>query len=315
MYRNPKDPFIQPINVLLNNGGLGDYIAQLPVISYTAKQYPHTEIHLWVPDFFVELAEHLLHGQRIKSINPYSKIQEAKEYPAFVTKSQGHTTMKTSATDHAARMLLDHDLSTREKNYPILRISEINPVIAVPTPYVVITTGYTSKTRELGANVINQLSDYICGKGYFPVYLGNDSSDLGNGYKITGQFDATVDYSKGLDLRNRTTLLQAGHVMAYATAVVGLDNGLLHLAACNPETNIIGAFTTVDPFTRMPIRNDIQGYRYKVVRPNLTLGCRFCQTNMNFMPNHDFRKCFYDDYECTKQITAAKFIEHLEVLL
>ncbi len=313
-YREPRDPPIIPVNILLDNGGLGDQIARVPVIKYMLKNYSHIEIHLWVPDYFFPLAEHFFGGDKIKLIKTFSKFSEAKPYASFSSQSTSHTTMKTHLTVHGFRQLLDIDVSDIEKEYPLLRTHQITPVENLPARYVVITTGYTSKTRELISQTTNELADYIISKGYVPVFLGNDNAQLGNGAIISGQFDAGVDYTKGLDLRNKTTLLQAGHVMAHATAVVGLDNGLLHLAACT-DAYIIGAFTTVKPETRIPYRRGSQSYKYDFVVPDYSLKCKFCQTNMSFMPMHDFRTCFYDDYECTKQITASKFTNYLEGVL
>jgi ADP-heptose:LPS heptosyltransferase len=117
-----------------------------------------------------------------------------------------------------------------------------------------------------------------------------------------------------LYIREKTTLIEAGNIIAGAQVICGLDNGLLHLAGCT-DTPIVAAYTTVRPEHRLPYRHGSLGSGCYVVEPDEDLACRFCQSNMDFEFTHDFRDCFYKDFKCTKQITADKFIRKLDELL
>ncbi len=108
--------------------------------------------------------------------------------------------------------------------------------------------------------------------------------------------------------------------MSKAKAVVGVDNGLLHVAGCTGVA-IVGGFTTVRPEIRMPIRHNILGWNYHAVIPDKSLDCSFCQQDTNFLYGHDYRKCWYKEKKerteilCIKQLTADKFKTILESIL
>ena len=98
--------------------------------------------------------------------------------------------------------------------------------------------------------------------------------------------------------------------MGGAEVVVGLDNGLLHLAACTP-VKIVAGYTTVKPAHRMPYRVGELGYKVWPVVPDLALKCRYCQSKAGFVYKFDFRSCYYGDYECTINLSADKYIKKI----
>lgn len=137
-------------------------------------------------------------------------------------------------------------------------------------------------------------------------------------HTIKGSFP-DINGVLGLDLIDKTTVLQAANIMSGALAVVGVDNGLLHLAGCS-KVPIVAGFTTVSPDIRLPYRDGVLGKDCYVVTPPATLACRFCQQGTNFLYGHDYRNCLYKndsalDRLCTKSITADRFIHHLEIIL
>jgi ADP-heptose:LPS heptosyltransferase len=100
--------------------------------------------------------------------------------------------------------------------------------------------------------------------------------------------------------------------MARAAATLGLDNGLLHLAACGPAPVVFG-LTTADPRHRTPPRSE--GERTIVLTPPESLTCRFCQSRMRFLVGHNFDRCIYEDYACTKTLTGELYLRALDVVL
>ncbi len=131
---------------------------------------------------------------------------------------------------------------------------------------------------------------------------------------ITGNFKA--DYTKGINLIDKTSLFEAHSIMANSAAVLGLDNGLLHLACMSSTAKLVYGFTTVEPRHRLPYRNDIQGYNCLVVMPTKEeLSCIGCQSNMNFAnTTHCFTTCFYKDNACLSLMTSDKWISKLQEL-
>ena len=59
-------------------------------------------------------------------------------------------------------------------------------------------------------------------KNILPVFLGKSHLDLNEDY----------DLSEGVDFIGRTLLFDALRIIDCAEMVIGIDNGLLHLAAC-----------------------------------------------------------------------------------
>jgi ADP-heptose:LPS heptosyltransferase len=117
-----------------------------------------------------------------------------------------------------------------------------------------------------------------------------------------------------MDLTNQTSLLEAGGLLAKAHLVLGVDNGLLHLAACS-DVPILAGFTTVEPWLRTPVRQGVDAKDYWTLEPPEELDCRFCQSSWNFMGDWRFTKCFYGDLACVKSLSAERWIERLEEIL
>lgn len=300
----------------------GDHIARLSAIEYIRKTQPHCVIHLWVPDFFYPLAKHLSDPSLI--IKPFSKGDREfnKELPGRKTSSVSHDTLKTHLVDHTFHVLANSMGPIEDKNYLKLKPTKIDvSKFDLPEKYVVVTTGFTAAVREFTPQSVNEVVLYIKSKGYEVVFLGSVKADVGAYDKaIIGNFNTEIDYSQGLNLVNTTSLLEAGKIIAQAKTIVGVDNGLLHLAGTT-DIPIVAGFTTVKPEHRAPYRNNELGWNFFPVVPPESLACRFCQSNWDFVYNHDFRNCYYKEkkldteIKCTKSLTSDLFIAQLEKIL
>ncbi len=309
-------PKTKYVNCILMNGGVGDHMASLVAINYIMKQYTWIKLLIYMPDFLVEFARHVLpYGS---NVIPYSEMEKKydNKKTTITTKWDGITSpMKTSLLDYAFSKLCDEKPSIFYQNYLKIRPDEINTSdIPLPDKYVVITAGYTAEVREFKAKYINNISNYIQSKKYEVVFLGQTKTSTGGKFVIEGKFNEEIDFTNTLNYIDQTTLLQAAKIMGNAKAVIGVDNGLLHVAACTDVT-IIGGFTTVTPDIRLPVRHDTLGWNYLTVEPDKDLGCRFCQVKTNFLYGHNYIKCIYKDNLCTDQMTDTKFINHLETIL
>lgn len=309
MERNNPPPK-EPVNIILNGGGLGDHIAALPVIKFAAKT---ADLTVYVPDYLVEFSRKVLKGIRIHSFKEYAKRN--KSYHTVETLWKEHTSLRTHLTDYAATMILDKQLDPEEKNYLEFPVDDINlKKFKLPKDYVVLTPGFTSSTRELLPKIVNEISDHIISKNLAVVFLGSEQALDEKEQKYRGNFNNQVDYSKGVNLINKTSINEACAIMGKAKIVVGLDNGLLHLAACT-DVPIVGGFTTVEPKYRLPYRLNGLGWNYYVVIPPESLDCRFCQSKWTFVFEHNFTNCYYEDLKCVKQATSKDYIDQLEKIL
>ncbi len=316
-FRDQKDAPVIEINVGFTEGGLGDCIARTPAITWLARNNPQITFHHWVPDYYLELAEHFATpypNLRVRSISEFATTGNPDLGAVQSKTDDRHTSLRSHMTDHAFHTYANTDqVLPRDKDYPRLRPNELPPSGLVK-PYVVITTGVTAAVRGWPAQAINEVAQFIQGGGRDVVWLGKTSNDMGQGTRIKAKFNKEVDYEIGLDFRNRTGLLQTARILAEAVAVVGVDNGLLHLAGCS-DVPIVAGFTTVDPLTRLPYRDGKLGYNCYTVAPDPELGCRYCQTRMQFVYDFDFRGCFYKDTKCVGQMTGQKFIRELKTVL
>jgi ADP-heptose:LPS heptosyltransferase len=230
--------------------------------------------------------------------------------PARATDESWHSTLRTHLVDHAFHTLCDVTPTIKDKSYLQLPDNYNIHKLNVPPKYIVITTGSTVPVREWPAAQVNSVINWIRQQGLRIVFLGKQhvSKD------IIGHFDAKINYHLGINLIDKTTLLEAHAIMSNAVAVIGLDNGLLHLAACS-SVPIVAGYTTVSPKYRLPYRNNKLGWNCFAVEPDKDLDCRFCQSSCIINYEQDFRRCFHADYLCTKQLESKKWIRALKKAL
>lgn len=316
MYRDIKRLDKKHYNFVFHQGGLGDLISHLPVIKYALDNHPQIIIHMWCHDYGVELAKKCFkkYGQRI-IIRGLSEQQKKFNQTFYARSPYLHkiSNLACHLVDHGFYTLLNKQVENRYKNYIQLEPIDISK-FKLPEKYVVVTTGYTSDTRQWLPEYVKEVSDYIIQKGYTPVYLGKSYTQATQTEGIKGSFKA--DYSNGINLIDKTNLFEAHSIMDGSVAVLGLDNGLCHLAAMSKAKIVIG-FTTVDPLHRLPYRDGIMGKDCYVVTPTKEeLACIHCQSNHNFADqSHDFRFCFYKDYKCLQLLNSEKWIQQLEKIL
>lgn len=307
------------VNVLFDDGGAGDCVARLPAVKYIYDNHPHVKVSLWVPDFFYDYAKNAL--RHTKSRILISKWSDGPKhfvsgFPAksfrnstvnnlglHMTEHAFYTICGTTPTDKNAYNYLSLDLSDTD-------ISRFN----LPQNYVVVSTGFTAEVRQFLPQYINEITQYLLSRNVTPVFLGKRETPSGLSHVIEGNFNTEIDYTCGIDLIDKTTLFEATKVLANAKAVIGLDNGILHLAGAT-DVPIIGGYTTVNPEHRMPYRNGELGYKYHPVVPPTSLACRFCQSNWQFTFAHNFTSCYYKTTDCVKQLTSNLYIQELDKIL
>lgn len=310
---------------LAETGGLGDNIARLPAIKWFEHNHPYVSLNVIVPDYFKELAQFLLPENEKRK---YFSVSEINGRPTGVpspidlslpmrsVKGEGfHTTMSTHLTDHAFHMLCDTSVEYEaQKHYmqPYLSsqafLNILNKFsIDYMDNYVILTTGCTAPVREWPAQQVNAVARYLVDKGYKVIFLGTKIALTGGKHNINAQFSEEIDFSLGLDLRERTTLIEALYIIDGAMAIVGLDNGLLHLAGCT-AVPIVAGFTNVRPELRKPYRPNGE---FRAVTSSV---CKNCQNSCNFVVGFDFRYCYYN-LKCNELIGTQKYIDALKEIL
>ncbi len=313
-------PKTKTINLMLLDGGLGDHIGSLVAVDYILKKYKHVKPIIWVPDYLKELSIYLLPPEaEVFSISEVRGKYEPTR-PTKTTKWDGITSpMKIHTVDYAFLKLCDENPSIFHKNY--LRFKETPMTHLIPNQnreYVVITTGYTAEVKEFKPKAINEIARYLVSKNILPVFLGQKQTKTGGQHIIEGKFSEEIDFSLGLNLIDKTSLIEAGNIISRAKAIVGVDNGLIHLAGCT-DTPIVAGYTIVTPLTKMPIRHNTIGHGVYPITPGLE--CQGCQVKTNFLYGHDYKKCYLKEAKvtesivCVTKLTSDKFIPYLDHIL
>lgn len=303
------------VNILIADGGAGDLICSLVATHYNITHYPNVQFLVWVPDYLLSLTKHLLpKGISIRNFTD-AKTKYNASLPGVSTKwSSFHTPMRTHPVDYGFHMLSDrHVYNLNEKNYLSIRPEEINLFkYHLPEKYVVLCAAAAEKVKEMPVDTMNQLIDYVIEKGYVPVFLGRTKSETGvKNLNIVAK-PLEINYNKGINLLDKTDLLEAAGIMNNAKCVIGMDGGLIHVAGCT-NTNIVSAYTIASPEHLAPIRNGSQSYKFWAVEPDNVLN-KYYQTNNNFNYGQDYRK-FPGWEKVVETITAEKFINILENIL
>jgi ADP-heptose:LPS heptosyltransferase len=311
----------QKINIYLNSGGLGDRIAAMPAIIYCLKNFQNMSCDIITPDYFVPLARHFLRGYEERAaVLPMSTMAVTLDQtiPSVVMHNNYVTSLRRHLVDLAFDIINDTcDVPVIHKNYPKVRLDDIDTVKLFPftRKYVVLTPGYTAPVRALPAKTWNRIAKWIQKRGILPVWIGAKASTVSGGpLDPPSQFVDGIDYNLGIDLRDKTTLLEAAKLMALSEVVVGVDNGLIHLAACS-DVKIIAGYTSVDPKTRLPYRKNQMGTDCYVIEPPDFIECKFRQSRSHFDYDTDYRTCPCGGADCVESLTAEKFIKELEKII
>lgn len=297
----------------------GDLLCALVAIDFNIRTYENAQFLVWVPDYMVEFCKHVL--PRATSVRSYTdaKTLYNETLPGTSTAWVGfHSPMRTHPVDYGFHVLSDRHIDDyNQKNYLKINSSKIKIFkYQLPEKYVVMACAATTPAKEMPVATMNQIIDYVISKGYTPVFLGKTVAETGvdNIQLKAKEFD--INYSKGINLLNKTTLLDSAGIISNAKVMIGMDGGLIHLAGFT-EVPIVVGYTFINPNHNVPIRHGQLGWNCFTVVPEESLACRFCQTNTNFIYDLDYRDCMLktDKYKCSKQMLPDQFIKHLDNIL
>lgn len=293
------------INFVLANGGIGDLVCYLKALKWVEAHWPHVEKVLHTFPFFMETAKHYLdntwefketvgtmvtripYGETVLFPDVYGRINLAGTHPldfGFLWFTNNNT--PPDGWDA----------------YPEFNLSKIqNKTGMLPNTYAVMTPGAMVSVRQMPPNTFNEIVNHLLNIDLIPVFIGDS--------KISGNYGAHFSdkyHYDGLDLRDKTTILEAMKVMSEASVVIGIDNGLLHAAACT-DVPVVFGYTVASPKHRAPRRSINVLYN---IEPDIA--CKSCQSNIRYI-NKDLQGvCMYSDNACLDDLTPEKFINGIE---
>lgn len=286
---------------IFRRGGLGDYINFMSTMFFIADSYPQIYGLLYVSKPFYDVAKFLMEDVNNWEVRDRATLKDLNE-TAFIN-DIGPDKIPINATGcHLMDLgaIYFAGLSYLPKEYRFLPRIEYKSGKdwGLPKRYAVFTPGYTAKSRRVKPEYYNELTKYCETQGITPVHLGKanfSQSEVakGQGYKATIQED--FDLTIGVDLTEKTTLLEAIEIMGHAQFVLGLDNGLLHFAGCTSVPIIFGH--NIASVEHRAIRRP-EGDTVNIEIPREALSCIGCQSYMRYTGGHHHNLCFYGHYAC-----------------
>lgn len=289
---------VTPVNYVLTAAGVGDYIYYAAALLWLARNQPWTLGKIHCCNFMVPFLRYFFtpYGWLVEgaddgnSLNaemllraPNMEIDGVNRFPQLLTPIHTHL------LDLAFAYFCDRPTAPPDAYLPYLTFppEKAHPAVhKLRGKYVVFTPGVMTPSRETSGRHWNPVIAHVVAKGLTPVFLGRRL--IAKGLQAT--FPEDIRYDLGLDLRDQTMLLEAAATMQHARCVVGLDNGLLHLAACTSASIIFG-YNIAGPEHRRPRRN--WGRLLDIILTKQELACAHCQSNMNLSGTHSYHNCYY----------------------
>lgn len=173
--------------------------------------------------------------------------------------------------------------------------------------YVVIGVGYVHKSRRLPVKAYKEIVKYLTGLKYNIVLLGSSRSPSS---KQPVNFE---EHPKDgcIDLINMTSISESVAIMRGAQCVIGVDSGLIYLAALT-ETPIVCGFTFVDSFYRAPYRRNIKGWKFYPVEPRGE--CKYCSNDLAMFGTEFDNNCPKGEgFSCAATLAGEDFIEAIKL--
>lgn len=298
-----------PVCYSLNSISMGDVIAAAPAIKYAIETFhKNNEYHILVKPYYYDLFNYFIPMAKISDQGqPYSyKVPWQVKYLNTPRSTNARTTsMNMHLSTFASIQLLNRLIPEEQLHYLPLPKVDISHFGIDFSNAVLIVVTFRDEVRKIPFETVAGISEWVLDKGLTPVYIGRiDSSALWKDSPFQLSFDA-LPKNGGIDLLNKTSILELASIMRESRAVVGLDSGPIHVAGTT-SVPIVCGFTNVAPEHRIPLRKE---GAFIPVTPEVK--CAHCQSRwcLNY---YDFGFCYFKHNECIKQMTADKFILALE---
>lgn len=315
-YRPGTQTNIQPLFIVFKDGGIGDYICAMPAIRYMSREFPQVRGTILLQEFLRPLFQLFIESLPKWSLGGQKELDAANfaDLPlCALNRHQMPNATGMHLVDIAFMQLINSDLlllDNENRNYTQissrLRGIKLKKEFRIKQRYAVLTVIATNELRQFPAEIFNGIKDYLLKRDILPVIVGNQKMG-GRGLKIHDSYDFTGT----LNLVDKTSLLEAAQIIERSQMIIGIDNGLLHIAGCT-EVPIIFGYTIVAPRHRHPIRPI--GRTIDIAPDTRELPCSFCHSRMRHL-SHDFTKCLYGDIKCLEHLTLDRWRLAIEEIL
>lgn len=294
-----------PVCYSLNSLSMGDVIAAAPIVKYAINTFhKNTDYKVLIKPYYNDIFNFVpndkIGDQGVSySFSPPWQIRYLNTPRSTNART---TSMHMHLTTFASIQLLNRFISAEHMKYLPLPEVDVDHFGIDYSKAVLIVVTYRDEVRKISFEAVSGIAQWVRDRGLIPVYIGKvDSSEMWKDSPFRLAFDSLPE---GVDLLNKTNILEMASIMSRSLAVVGLDSGPIHVAGTT-SVPIVCGFTNVAPEHRFPIRD--KGIFIPIVPEE---ECRHCQSRwcLNY---HDFGYCYFKHANCVKQMTAEKFIKAL----
>lgn len=298
------------INFIFNDGGMGDFVNYTGATTWLEKNNPWVDGRIFVPRYLKPLLEDIHKRFKVYASEDFNEVAESgTSYlgPSIVvggvnTSQQLLTCMGAHPFDVGFAYYAHSTPPPFEAELPVLDYpaSRLPPKIKRAGRYAVIPCGNTAEARAPKGRHLNPIISHIKSKGLTPIFLGKKDL-LGDGVQTTN-FPGDINYAAGIDMRNETSVKDAATIMQHAELTVGLDCGLLHVAALMRDSKIIFGYNITTVAHREPKRS--HGHTINIALKREDLACIACQSTLKNIAVHKFNRCLYGDNKCIELLFA-----------
>jgi hypothetical protein len=301
------------VNFILAHGAVGDYCAWQAALVWVAETQPHVAGTIFAPSYFIEIPQNLFKKfQHWKVRDIRTLTDKDLESPTLSPNPSSPPSPTGASLIDLGFIYFTNTTKTADKKLPPLDLTGIKNPAPTDIPYAVMTPGATSHLRQMPPKVFNEIRSHLLKRGIMPVFLGREEMTTKHRAAFHRDYELV-----GINLVNKTTLLEAAKVIDESVLIVGLDNGLLHLAAMTRAPIIFG-HNIIDPVYRIPRRDGrfplSQPDGIYNVLPSKSIECAFCHSNRRFHfeePN----TCFTKKLQCLTEMTSLPYIEKIDEVL
>lgn len=286
-----------PINFVLMNGGIGDFINFTAALTWVAETQKHVDGFVWAHPPMLEVCQHLFKKYRHWKVYDRAQFTKFVVEGSYIIAPNRGTQLLNATGAHLLDLGFNYfaQLDKAPDGWGHLPVIDYMgpwkwPQIKQAGKYAIFTPGATAPARTMPVKAFNELVAYTKSLGVTPVFLGKKVV-MGD---YVANFEEGYDYTNGIDLREQTSMLEAVQVMRGAEFVIGLDNGLLHFAGTTNVPIIYGHNVTTVEHRKIQRKSGVTIDIY--ISPQI-LSCSGCQSKMRFT-RHNFNKCIYGDLKC-----------------
>lgn len=295
-FRPGSQTGVKTANFILTQGGMGDLIGYSSALMWIAENHKQIRGNIITYPHLTPLFKQMF--KRFKDWKVYDRERLPSalltDHTTFNPSLGSLTVLGCHSVDFGFMAYCQMCPPPREGNYyPALPLKDIINAVSSMAPYAVMTPCATFENRQMPPELFNAIQLHLLERRIVVVWLG--ATEFSDGRKASW----LPEYKEPeTNFVGQTGVIQAAKIMSGASVVIGIDNGLLHLAATT-DTPIVFGYTVASPEHRCPRRK--VGNIWSITPDPKTLSCTFCQSKMRFMDDHDFKECIYKDNKCLEK--------------